>query len=206
MWKPIIQRAFRIRRHYILSLDNPQYIKDDARNADFVIEHITSDNVHRVAEFRSQKQAETFHRFLQQGQVGIYALLNSKVVGHAWAYICRQSHCRVNGYMDIRQGEAFIHYCNVSENQRGQNIFPTMLVALCHRLFSQEGISRVLIDTESDNIASLRAHLKVGFEPRGVGTYIQLGGRLLFKRFTSLNNVPATEARKRLVKNGKSGL
>jgi RimJ/RimL family protein N-acetyltransferase len=83
---------------------------------------------------------------------------------------------------DFRSEEhAAIHYCNVSESHRGKNIYPTMLAALCQRLFSEVKVRRVLIDTEDDNKAALQGIAKVGFKPLGKGTYIQFGGRLIYK-------------------------
>ena len=130
-----------------------------------------------------EAEAKAFRRFLQEGQYGIYAKLNEKVVGHAWAKACTENHCIVNGYMDISEGEALIHFCNVSECERGGNTYPAMLITLCRRLFCEAQVSRVIIDTEADNHASLRGIVKVGFKLFGMGTYFQFCGRLLFKRF-----------------------
>ena len=152
------------------------------------ITEITCDNIECVADFRSEKYVGTFYRFLEQGQYGVYAWLNSKVVGHAWAKVCRDQSCRVNGYLDICRNEALIHFCNVKADQRGNNIYPAMLAVLCQRLFVEADVSRVLIDTEVKNQASLRGIAKVGFKPLGTGFYIQFRGRLIFKRFAHWND------------------
>lgn len=191
-----IWQTFLIRRQQIFCLISPGDIVAVQVKATVSITEVSPKNVERVTDFKSEILATTFRGFLEEGQYGVYAWLESKVVGHAWAKVCRQSHCRVNGYMDIYQGDALIHYCNVSKAQRGQNIYPLMLVALCRCLFSQARVSRILIDTEVSNSASLRGITKVGFEPLGTGTYVQLGGHLLFKHFTSLSNRPAAETRK----------
>ncbi|MCK4827364.1 GNAT family N-acetyltransferase [bacterium] len=175
---------------------------DDIINVDtkagIVISDVTCENIESVSDFRSKEHVKIFRRYLAEGNCGVYAWIDSKVVGHAWANVCRQSHCRVNGYMDINQGDAFLHYCNVSKDHRGQRIYPLMLAALCQRLFSQEKVGRILIDTEADNKPSLQGIAKVGFKLLGTGTYIQFRGRLLFKHFISFTRRLSAEAKEEL--------
>ena len=176
-----IKQIFRIRRQKVFNLTSPDDINvvTAKKNIDFI--DVTFDNVDIVKEFRGEAQVKAFREFLQEGQYGVYADFNGKVIGHAWAKVCRKHFCRVNGYIDISKDEALIHYCNVSECQRGNNIYPTMLIALCRRLFYEARVSRVIIDTAVDNYASLRGIAKVGFKPLVMGTYFQFRGRLLFK-------------------------
>ena len=174
---------FKVRRQRVFYISNPNNVTTVDTKAAIAITEVTFDNVGRVVDFRSEGYARAFHRFLEEGQYGVYAWLESKVVGHAWAKICGSCHCRVNGYMDIRQNEALIHFCNVREDQRGQNIYPAMLAILCQRLFAEANVSRVLIDTELDNKASLRGIVKAGFNPLGTGLYVQFLGHLIFKHF-----------------------
>ncbi len=179
-----IRRVLKIRRQRIFYLDNPNDITTVNAKVNITISELTFDNVERVTDFRGKGFVTAFDKFLKEGQYGVYAWLDSKVVGHAWAKVCRQSLCRVNGYMNICKGEAFIHYCNVSETRRGQGIYPVMLVVLCRRLFYEASVCRIVIDTETDNIASLHGIAKVGFHPLGTGIYIQLAGHLLYKHLT----------------------
>lgn len=176
-----IRHMFKLRRQQVFFLDTPNDINAVSVVADIKLSKITFDNVEHVKDFRSEEHAATFLRFLEEEQYGIYAGIDSKVVGHAWAKVCKKRRCKVNGYIIISQNEALIHYCNVSESHRGKNIYPVMLAALCQRLFSEVKVRRVLIDTEVDNKAALRGITKVGFKPLGKGTYIQFGGRSIYK-------------------------
>lgn len=180
MFKKIIN-IVKIRRQKIFFIDNPNDISTILLNANIRLTNISYDNVEHIKDFRSDKHITTFSKFLEDGQYGIYAWIDSKVVGHAWAKVCTKDSDKVNGYMDIFRDEALIHFCRVSENYRGKNIFPAMLETLCLRLFSEAKIWRVLIDTEVDNTASLRGINKVGFKPLGKGTYVQFRGRLIHK-------------------------
>jgi RimJ/RimL family protein N-acetyltransferase len=179
-----IRRVLRVRRQRVFYLCDPDdIVAVNAKAAIIDITEVTLDNIDRVADFRSERYVGTFRRLLEGGQYGVYAWRDLKVVGHAWAKVCRGCHCRVNGYMDIRQNEALIHFCSVSQDQRGRNIYPAMLGALCQRLFTEASVSRVFIDTDINNQASLRGIGKVGFRPLGTGLYILLLGHLVFKRF-----------------------
>lgn len=174
---------FKVRRQQVFFLANPKDINAISVVADIKFMEITFDNVEHVTDFRCEEHAAAFLRFLEEGQYGIYAWIDSKVVGHAWAKVSKKRRCKVNGYIKISQNEALIHYCNVSKSHRGKNIYPAMLAALCLRLFSEVKVRCVLIDTEVDNKAALRGIAKVGFKPLGKGTYIQFGGRLIYKSF-----------------------
>jgi len=176
-----IHNIFKIRRQQIFFLDDPNDINTVSTMVNIKLTEVTFDNVEHVTDFRSKEHAAKFYGFLEEGQYGIYAWIDSQVVGHAWAEVCRKCRCRVSGYMDISQNEAFIHYCNVSKSYRGKNIYPAMLAVLCQKLFSKVKIQRVLIDTEVNNKASLRGIAKVGFKPLGEGIYIQVRGRLIYK-------------------------
>lgn len=176
-----VLHMFKIMRKQIFFLDNLNAINVVVVKKDIELTEITFDNVEHVTDFRSEEYAVAFGRCLEEGQYGIYAWIDSKVVGHALASVCRKYHCLINGYMKIYRDEALIRVCNVKESQRGNNIYPAMLAALCQRLFSKAKVRRVLIDTEVDNKASLRGIAKVGFKPLGKGTYIQFLGKLIYK-------------------------
>jgi len=195
-----------VRHQRIFYLDDANDIVSVDAKVGIDIQEVTFANVESITDFRTREHVATFRRYLEEGQYGIYAWLDSKVVGHAWATVCKSSHCRVNGYMDIYQGEAFIHYCSVSKNQRGQGIYPSMLVALCQRLFSQAKVKRVLIDAEIDNIASLHGIAKVGFKPLGTGTYVQFREYLLFKHFVNLPSEFPVKARRDFFRKGEDNL
>jgi len=174
---------FKIRRQKVFYLTSPDDINVVAARKKIDLIDVMLSNVDFVKEFRDEAQVKLFRRFLKKGQYGVYAKFNEKVIGHAWAKVCRKHRCRVNGYMDISKDEALIHCCNVNKYHRGNNIYPNMLMVLCRRLFYEAKVGCVIIDTEVNNHASLRGIAKVGFKPLGLGTYFQFRGRLLFKHF-----------------------
>lgn len=186
-----LTHRFKVKHNKIFYISDVREIIDIKAKTDILISGVTFDNVHRIADFRPIGFLKQYRGFLEEGQGGIYAWSGSKIAGNAWATICRKPHCRGNGYLDIYKGEALIHHCNVFEEYRGQGIYPAMLSALCRRLFSQKGITRIIIDTALDNKSSLSGISKAGFKPIGIGHYIQFecrfGEYLLFSHFKSLD-------------------
>ncbi|MCK5345519.1 MAG: GNAT family N-acetyltransferase [Candidatus Heimdallarchaeota archaeon] len=193
-----LPQMLKVRRQRVFCLSDLHDIINVNMKADIVISDVTFENVEGVSDFRSKEHVKIFRRYLAEGNCGVYAWIDSTVVGHAWANVCRQSHCRVNGYIDIDQGDAFLHYCNVRKDCRGQRIYRLMLVVLCQRLFLQEKVSRILIDTAINNRPSLRGIAKVGFKLVGTGIYIQFRNYLLFKHFTSFTRKVTAEAKKEI--------
>lgn len=174
---------FRIRRHRIFILESPNDMIAIPAKTNIDISAVTLENVARAMDFRSESFVYTFRSWLEDDGYGVYAWHRSKVVGHVWAKVCRKRKCRVLGYMDVSQNEAFIIYGNVCQKHRGKRIYIAMLVDLCWRLFTEAKVSKIIADTEIDNSASLRAFRKIGFKEIGTGTYISFRGRLIYDRF-----------------------
>ena len=189
----VLRRIVRIRRQLIFHIDDINNINPIDTLQGLVLSPITPENLDRIRDFRDERYRVKFRTLLDDGQVGIYALLDSVVVGHAWAFVCRKAKCRLNGYWDIRANEAAIHMCNVKPELRGNHVFPAMVAALCRNLLSDGGVDTVLIDTEQDNSASIKGIAKVGFgPPHGIGLYIQVLGRRLYSRVSICSPRPYT--------------
>jgi len=171
----------------ILVLNAPFELMDLPSRKDIMITQVTFDNLTAITDFRSKDILPTFRDFLEEGDIGVYAYRNSKVVGHLWGKVCRQESCRVHGYFDIARDEALILYGNVSEDCRGLRIFESMMITLCHLLFSKAKVSRILADPWVDNVPSWKGILKVGFKQDGVGTYIQFGHILVFRHISKMD-------------------
>lgn len=180
-WLP---RSLRILQRPVFILDDPADIVEPTVGLEIEIVEVTRENVARIAEMRSASHVLRFGGFLDDGQVGVYAVHRGQVVGHGWAVVCSQPRCRVNGYIDIARGEALLHFCSVLREQRGKGVYKAMLVGLARLLFSRRAVRRVLVDADSYNIPSLRGIAATGFQPLGRGFYVLFRGRLIFRRFS----------------------
>jgi RimJ/RimL family protein N-acetyltransferase len=170
-------RIIQIRRQRVFVLDRLEEMKLVQPRLPLSIFTVTSENVERIGEFRTEDVVRHFQRFLKAGEIGVFAERDGRVVGHAWGAVCRKETRRVNDYFKLRQGEALIHFCSVQESWRGLRIYPAMLSALVAMLFTGQNLHRVFIDTGIDNLASVRGILKVGFRPLGRYLYVIIRGR-----------------------------
>lgn len=143
---------------------------------------IDDENVSRIMEFRGEKVLETFKKHLKERQNGVYAIKNSKAIGHAWAIVCEQNTFLVNNYFKLHNNEALIHYCNVQKAYRGKNVFSCMLHKLCEYLLNDLNIEKIFIDADINNKASIRGIEKVGFSFVSSNIYFNIWGKLIFSR------------------------
>jgi hypothetical protein len=173
---------FRIRHQQVFVCTVLEELQERTPGIAISIQDINHNNISRVTDFRDEAITKSFERLLDVGQVGIYAIADSKIVGHAWAIICRGKKRMANGYFKLNGGEALIHFCNVKATCRGRDIYPFMLFALCKRLFNEKRVSKVFVDTEIDNTTAIRSIQKVAFKPIGRYLYFQFKGRLVYKK------------------------
>lgn len=82
-----VRKSFRLRRNEVFMCVRPEDLVGASSRILLSIQNVTPDNVHRVAEFRDEAKVSSFRRFIDQAQIGVYAIAGSKVVGHAWAII-----------------------------------------------------------------------------------------------------------------------
>ena len=174
-----LTRLFELRRHQAFFVTDPADLIEVTPKMDVQCVPVDADNVADVAALGDEARARSFRMLLEGGQRGLYGRYRGQVVGYAWAGVCRRAHWRVNGFLRIARGEAFIHTCRVVPPFRGNNIYPALLFALCMRLLNEDRVTRVLIESRVENMASIRAIRKVGFRPAGVRTYAVICRRLI---------------------------
>lgn len=142
---------------------------------------VTKENVGEVTSFRDEKMSHSFASYLAKGEIGVYAIIDDAVVGHAWVNVSRFKTRVVNGYALCGPGDALIHHCNVDPRFRGRGIYPFMLNALVSILKASASANRILVDTNVRNHSSIRGIEKGGFDRLGQGWYLQFAGRTVFK-------------------------
>jgi RimJ/RimL family protein N-acetyltransferase len=177
----VAKRSFSTRRQVIYEILLPAMLPNSERAEAIEITPITLDNVAEVAVIRTSEVVDRFRGFLREGQVGVYARQDSRVVGHAWAVLAGPRDRRVNGYFFLKANEALVHQCLVEAAQRGRGIFPAMLRAMSRRLFAEKAVQRVILDTERDNAASQRAANKAGFRALGWVDFHFFRNRFFFR-------------------------
>jgi len=158
MWYPL-----RFRRVQQFVLDSPAKLIGTPSRPGVEIVRVSHENVHRVADFGRKRYIRTFRSHLCRGQMGLFAAIDQKIVGHAWAIICREPFCMGNGYFRLDHGEALVHFCRVNPEHRRKGIFTALLAELCRRLFDEHAVRRIYGDVLVTDPAPMWANLRVGF-------------------------------------------
>jgi len=174
--------VIRVRREEFLELRGRAEVAPVAARIPVAFERVTAENVARAGDFREARLAKAFRRYLREGQEGIFAVADGRVVGHAWAVICRGGRCLANGYIELARGEAALHSISVAESHRGRRVFQAMVAAFCARLFDEANVGRIVSTVELDNPASRRGHMNIGFRSVGRQLCVMFRRWLLFRK------------------------
>lgn len=137
----------------------------------------------RVREFRSTDRMEEYHQKVARNEIGYFAEYAGKMVGSIWASINREEKPAVTrNHIRLLPNEALIHDIVTSESCKGQGIGPFMVGSIISVLFSEYRVSRIIIDVNRNNYASLRMMEKIGLKASEQAFYISLLGRLAFEK------------------------
>jgi GNAT superfamily N-acetyltransferase len=145
------------------------------------VSNVSQDTINDVLDLRGPKVTQTFARFLEKGQVGVYARVDSRVIGHAWAVVSGGRSFPANGCIRLRAHEALVHWAYVDARYRGRAVYQAMLSTLARRLFTEAHVNRIMIDSEMDNMPARHAVEKVGFQPIGGCMCVLVRGRLVLR-------------------------
>ena len=135
----------------------PVYSKLDIK---FV--RITQDNYMLVKEVG--KNCKTEKKQLKNGDTGFFALLDNKVVGYGW-YKDKNSRFSDKFYR-MKRANNLCYLCRffVCEDMRGNNIYPAIITYMIECREKENPGGKYYISAYSDNVASIKGLLKVGFK------------------------------------------
>ena len=171
--KNIIKRLFQIKKVKVYCLSKPELLGVKPM-MDCNILFVNKENYIRVLEMRNDNVSESFKNMLNDGQIGILAEVNGKIVSHAWMQIGKFSRNKYNGaYGKLKDNEGLIHFCNTSPEFRGNNLYPFLIYELATVYFFKMPTNILYITTSPDNYSSQKGLLKVGF--------MHLEDRLIFR-------------------------
>lgn len=115
-----------------------------------------------------------FETYLKSGDHRGWCALRQEVpVAHAWLTQPATGVVASGGYLRLESGQQLIHHCRVSAASQGQGLFALLI----SWIVTHADHSKVLIDTESTNEASLRSIQRAGFTPESTLRVLWLAGR-----------------------------
>lgn len=116
------------------------------------------------------------------GEIGYFAEYQGRIVGSIWASINReQVPVVVRTVMELQPNEGLIHDIVTSDEFRGRGIGSFMTSIMARALIEDHRLSRVEVDVNVRNVASVRVMKKVGLRVDRKVLYVSALGRLLVR-------------------------
>lgn len=178
----LLERIFKIGLFEVFSIESPNEILSVKSIDGLSFSRITKENVTRVLDFREEGHLKNFKIFLNQREYGIFAILNEKVVGHAWAIYSEKNDFPVSSFVTLTKGECVIDFTNVDPVYRGKNIYPAMMAELSRELFEKYKPKRIIGDIDVYNISALKGIVKSGYKHLGYISYVKIFNYVILKK------------------------
>lgn len=179
---PIIKRVVIIEAHR----NDPRPSLEPPAGVSF--EQVTAENVDLVLSFRKQEVVEQFQKYLAQGDIGMYAICDGHVVGHAWAAVAEEPGRLVWGYLPVTSDTSIFLFGSVDPEYRGRKIFQHILAELIKLIFRKTKVERIRADVHIKNAPSLGGCDRVGFRRICIMPLLHWRGRKI-----PLRKIPNTD-------------
>lgn len=128
------------------------------------IDFITNENTFKVLNFRDKIIENCFKYMVSNKEIGIYGILDNHAIAHAWCIINDgKGKKKMGPFYKTKSKIAYIFFCNVKEEFRGNNIYPYLLYNLIKIVNEKYNIDTFYGDIDFHNIASQKGAEKIGF-------------------------------------------
>jgi GNAT superfamily N-acetyltransferase len=181
--KKMIQKVVLLRRTYnFVVVDERDFARLPAEG-DCRLVQITADNYHRVGEFRPRTRITQYRKKLESGEIGYFVEYHGRMIGSNWATVNRDVRPRiVRSVIRLAPNEGLTHDGVIAPSFRGQGFGAFMISRLVEILMQEFKLSRIIIDVNVKNKASLRMMEKAGFRVDHKMLHLALFDRLIFQR------------------------
>lgn len=143
---------------------------------------ITLDNYHRVADFREEGRISQYRDKLAHKEIGFFAEHSRRMVGSIWASINKgKVPTVVRTYIELMPNEGLIHDIVTGQEFRGMRVGPFMVSKIAPLLLREYGLTRIIIDVNIRNRASLGMMDKVGLRIDHKMLYVSAFGKLVLQ-------------------------
>ena len=162
-------------------------------------ELVTRENVERVLEWWGMGKVRRFERFLNRGDVGIYAFANGEVIHYGWVAFNLPGYAWIRTHDPIQVGDALLHrgYTRESYRNRGVSAYAVAyLMTFLHEQYRHRGLRRVCSLVEVDNPVPQHLFTKLGFYKAQHIKLIRLLGTIFLYRSYAISTDEAVAPRK----------
>jgi ribosomal protein S18 acetylase RimI-like enzyme len=172
--KPPIQTftAFQRGRIYARDLDATTFFESPIPGISVVFGELTAADASALAAAMDQSSAAILDRF-QQNRRCFAAWHGDEIASYCWISMQQEYVGEMESVLDIYAGEGYIWNCATLPQHRRQGLYTTLLAFMLQTLSSQ-GMNRIWIGADLENIPSLRAFDTVGFLPAAAFTFFRL--------------------------------
>lgn len=181
--KKMIQKVVLLRRTFnFVVVDESDFARLPAED-DCRLVQITVDNYLRVGEFRPRSRITQYREKLESGEIGYFVEYHGRMIGSNWATVNREARPRiVRSVIRLAPNEGLTHDGVIAPRFRGQGFGAFMISRLVELLLHEYRLSRITIDVNVRNKASLRMMEKAGFRIDHEMLYVALFNRLVLQR------------------------
>ena len=127
---------------------------------------VDRENVEWIRDWQGPSRVRRFRRFLNRGDVGVYALANGEVIRYGWAALNLPGRGLVRTHDPIEVGDALLHRAYTREDYRRRGVASyalAYLMTFLHEQYLHRGLQRVCAIVLADNLIPQRLLTKFGF-------------------------------------------
>jgi hypothetical protein len=144
---------------------------------------IAQDNYFRVRDFRGEDRVSEYGGKIARNEIGFFAECDGKMVGSIWAtWNQTQAPTIARAHVRLMPNEALIHDIVTGESFRGMGVGPFMVGRISSALLGEYGVSKIIVDVNVKNHASLRMMEKAGLQAQLRVCSISAFGTLAFEK------------------------
>lgn len=146
---------------------------------------ITKENYLQALRFNKAGLVDEFRKMINDGEIGIFAQCENKIVGHIWAKLRVGNNISGNKYIRIKPNESILHSLRINKDYRKNKISFFLYAEILAVLFIDKKIDRVFVDIDDTNNKGKKALEEIGFELFSKAHIVELFGVIIFKRIIS---------------------
>ena len=167
--------------NFIVTSMSDLRVIEPAATYDFI--PITWANYSRVRDFRDEHRISEYRDKLARNELGFFAVVDGHTAGSIWATINRsQLPAVARMYMRLLPNEALIHDIVTGEMWRGRGVGPFMVCRIASILLCEHALTKVIIDVNARNTASLRMMNKTGLQVQQHVLYVSAFGTVVLRK------------------------
>lgn len=148
---------------WLLKLNEPLPVGTEPR-VPTAFTHVGPEAAQELAQAMGFKSQAPILRRFNEGKHGYVGRVDGNIATYGWVSFEQEGIGELGLSMRFNKGEAYIWDCSTLVAYRGLRLFPALLAYIIDQLHS-EGLQRVWIGADTDNVNSQSGFRHAGFQP-----------------------------------------